>query len=146
MGVKGLWCFYFQRQSAILAPFIVGSFRAASSELVCRGCSLLFWKSRPLDSFQVGRKGVGCSAIAEKCSPGRQTCVVPRGSPGCLILPLLAQQHPRNQGPPSPTSSDGTQFLHCSSPCVPCRMHSGLGWAGMGGCRMEPGVGGQGRS
>lgn len=70
-----------------------------------------------------------------------------RGPQRLPMLQLASSCHcwlsssPRNQGLPSSMSSDGTQFLCCSYPCVPCGTHSGLEWAGMGGCRMEPGVG-----
>lgn len=98
-----------------------------------------------LKVFQVRKKkGVSCSASAEKCTPGMQPCMVPRAPQAAASL-----THPATAGSaaspkpglPSSTSSDGTQLLGCSCPCVPCGMHSGLGWAGMGGCRT-----GQGRS
>lgn len=65
--------FVFKGNQQFWLPSLWVHLRAASADLVCRGCSyLLFWKSRPLEAFQVGRRGVGCSAIAEKCSLGMQ--------------------------------------------------------------------------
>lgn len=88
--------------------------------------------------FRWEKKGVGCSAIAEKCSPGTQPCVVPRGSPGCSWPhpALLAQQHPPEtkgcQAPPAVMRHSSCVAALPVSPvgCIQ-RLH-GLEWVAAG--------------
>ena len=75
----------------------------------------------------------GCFSVTEKCSPGTQPCVIPRGTP-CCSWPhppaAGAAASPRNRGPPRSVSSSGTQLSCVTAVPVLCRMRSGQGWDG----------------
>lgn len=74
-----------------------------------------------------------CFAVAEKCSPGTQPCVIPRGAPccSCPYPPSAgAAASPQNRGLPCPISGSQTQLSCVAAVPVLCGMHSGQGWDG----------------
>lgn len=91
-------------------------------------------KVKAFEGFSGGKsKRAGCFAIAEKCSPGTQPCVIPRGAPRCSWPrpPAAgAAASPRNQGLPRSASSGGTQLSCVTDVPILCGMHLGQGWDG----------------
>lgn len=76
--------------------------------------------------FRWEKKGVGCSALAEKCSPGTQPCVVPRGPPGCSW-----QHSPETEGCQAPQAVMGHRSCVAALPVFPVdAFRIGMGWNG----------------
>lgn len=91
-------------------------------------------KVKASEGFSGGKsKRAGCFAVAEKCSPGTQSCVIPRGAPRCSWPhpPTAgAAASPETRESPCSLSSGRTQLSCDAAVPILCGMRLGQGWGG----------------